>query len=585
MSLTLLGQQTARSLERKGNPMIKDHLSRRAFLGDTVLTSALSFLAACTGSAPTPTPSPAPPATSAAVAKPTDTPATKPTDTPVPTPTAVPATATPVAQAGGSLVTAISAEPTGIDPCNPWNLGSGMSGVLSLLYDPWMYYNRQGKLQPYLATSWTRTAPDTVVFELPQGVKYHTGREMVAADVQANYERETKKDLACTRLNQFNASVVSIKAIDKYKFEVKTKDLNVLPQRIPLPMMIDPEYVKAQSQPIILHGEAGTGPWMLKDWVPQTSISYQKNPNYWQKPPLIDEFRMQIMPEEQSVVAAMRAGQINYMMISKYENYAQLKDEPSVQTWAYPGNGYTRLNVNHKRPALQDPNVLQALLHGINRKQLVDTMTHGLGQVSGPIAPVITTFALPQAELDELQKYDPELAKSLLAKAGYNLKDKRLQLVCLSIAGFRDWTDIVQVIQSNLKDIGIDLEIRIQELGVWVDNRVKKGDYDLSINDLGFGWDPNLLYYRSDQVEAQWTGGGDPEVDKLINASNTEEDPAKRRELILEIQRHLIKNVREIFLYAPPVFEAASKKLVGYKPWPLGPGFLTFTLDQVSVQK
>lgn len=564
--------------------MIKGHLSRCQFLRYTLLMSTMPVLAACAGTTPTASPQPTVPTATTAPAAAPATAASLPTATPPIRPTAIQATATPATRTGGAIITAISAEPTGIDPCNPWNLGSGMSGVLSLLYDPWMYYDREGKLRPYLAKNWTRTDPYTVVFELPQGVKYHTGREMVAADVQANYERETRKNLGCANLNNFNASVVSIKAIDTYKFEVKTKDPNVLPQRIPLPMMIDPEYVKAQSQPIIFHGEAGTGPWILKDWVPQTAISYRKNPNYWQKPPLIDEFRMQIMPEEQSVVAAMRAGQINYMMISKYENYAQLKDEPSVQTWAYPSNGYTRLNVNHKRPAMQDPNVLQALLHGINRKQLVDTMTHGLGQVSGPIAPVITTFALPQAELDELQKYDPELSKSLLAKSGYNLKDKRLQLVCLSIAGFRDWTDIVQVIQSNLKDIGIDLEIRIQELGVWVDNRVKKGDYDLSINDLGFGWDPNLLYYRSDQSEAQWTGGGDPEVDRLINASNTEEDPAKRRELILELQRRLIKSVREIFLYAPPVYEAASKKIVGYKPWPLGPGFLTFTLDQVSIQ-
>src|SRR5262245_3523943 len=117
-----------------------------------------------------------------------------------------------------------------------------------------------------------------------------------------------------------------------------------------------------------------------------------------------------------------------------------------------------RLNVNHLRPALQDPNVLQALRYGLDRQQLVDTLTNGLGQISGPLSPASEFYALPNDELAELQKYDPEQAKALLAKSGYD-DSNPLKLVCLSIADFGNYTDVAQVVAANLKDIGIDLDI------------------------------------------------------------------------------------------------------------------------------
>src|SRR5262249_24602859 len=151
--------------------------------------------------------------------------------------------------------------------------------------------------------------------------------------------------------------------------------------------------------------------------------------------------------------------------------------------------------------AFQDPNVLQALRYGLDRQQLVQALTHGLGQVSGPVSPGNSFYALPKAELDTLQKYDPQLAMSYLAKAGYNQTDKRLKLVLLSITNFADFTNIAQVVAANLKQIGIDAQIKIEEIGVWVNSRLKAKDYDLSVNDYGIGADPDFTAFRSDQPE------------------------------------------------------------------------------------
>jgi peptide/nickel transport system substrate-binding protein len=289
------------------------------------------------------------------------------------------------------------------------------------------------------------------------------------------------------------------------------------------------------------------------------------------------------MPEERATVAAMRAGQLNFLPISRIENFLQLQNEPGVTTWSGPSLEIRRLNVNHFREAFENPDVLQALRFGLNRQQFVDTLTQGYGVVSGSMSPAVTAFALPQEEIDELQAYDPDRAKSLLSNAGYNETDNRLRLDLLSISGFKDFTDIAQIAQANLRDIGVDVEIRIQEIGVWVDSRIELKDYDLSVNDWATDYDPDYTFYRSDQSEQAWTGGADPELDRLIDASNVEPDQEKRKEYLQDIQRLIIENVRELYLYSPPAFEAASDKIVGYTPWPGGVNLRVFDLDQVTV--
>lgn len=483
---------------------------------------------------------------------------------------------------GGTVVTAISTEPVGLDPCNPWNLGSGLFGMTDLPYDTWTYYDRDFKLQPNLAASWERVDPETVIFTLRQGAKFHgSGREITTDDLVKTIERYTKAELGCAGAEIYSSQVKSLTPLDATRFEVKVNQPNLLVQRIPLPLVPDPEYVAENADPLLLRDEAGTGPWILDEWEPQTSITFRRNPDYWGQVPALEEFRFQVIPEEATAVAALQTGQLNFLPFSAYESYELLKDDPNITTWAEPGFGYLRLNVNHLRPALQDPNVLQALRFGINREQLVETLSFGLGAVSGPVSPANEFYALPSDEVAALQKYDPEQAKSLLAKAGYD-DSNRLKLVCLSIADFKNFTDVAQVAAANLKEIGVDLDIRIEEIGVWVDSRVKTKDYDLSVNDYSIDSDPDFTPFRSDQDEQDWTGGGDPALDELINASNAEEDPSKRQEQIQQIQRLMIENVRELYLYSPPVFEAASKDLVGYTPMPGRTDLRVFAWDQVT---
>jgi peptide/nickel transport system substrate-binding protein len=492
---------------------------------------------------------------------------------------------TPAAQAGGAVVMAIGTEPVGIDPCNPWFLGSGLWGMLGLPYDSWWIYDRDLNIQPSAAESWERRDETTVIFNIRPGIRYHgTGRELVADDVVWSHERVINPDLGCMGASAFSQHVASVTATGTYQFEVKLNTPNLLLSRIPLPSIIDPTQVEAMDAPLMMQAEAGTGPWILDQWVTENYISFRRNDDYWGNVPQFEEFRFQVMPEERATVAAMRAGQLNFLPISRIENFLQLESEPDINTWAGPSLEIRRLNINHFRESFQNPDVLQAVRYGLNRQQFVDILTQGYGKVSGSMSPAVTSYALADEEIAELQAYDPDRARSLLSNAGYDMDSNRLRLDLLSIAGFKDFTDIAQIVQANLREVGIDVEIRIQEVGVWVDSRIERKDYDMSVNDWGTSFDPNYTFYRSDQSEQAWTGGADPRLDELIDASNTEQDEEKRRQHLQDIQRLLIENVREIYLYSPPAFEAASNKIRGYTPWPGSVNLRVFDLEGVTVE-
>lgn len=575
--------------------MDRRKLTRRAFLVELAGFAAAAFAAGC-GATPTATPAPTQTPVRVEVTRVVtqQVPVTQVvekvvqvTPTPVP-PTPVPPT--PSAKVGGALITAIGADPPSIDPCNPSNLGSGLWGIPNLVYDAWFIYDQNAKFSPYVAQSVTRAAgSDTLVYKIKPGVKFHgSGREFTADDAVWSWQRHINPDLGCTGAKDVvMKEIVSMTANDKYTLTVKLSNPLEWTSRVWLPPILDKDVVtKSAKNGLLAQTEGGTGPWILKEWVPQSYISFTRNPDYWDKPPLINEFRMVVMPEACAQVAAMKSGQINFMRFSDYQTFDQLNNDPNTTVYTYSTGGYQRLNVNHFRPAMQDPNVLQALRYGINRQQMVDTLTRGKGVVSGPVTPASVGYALPQAELLDLQKFDPNLAMQYLAKSGYNTKDKRLKLVGLSISGFQTFTDNMLIVQQNLKDIGIDMELRVMEVGVWVDQRLNKKEYDLSGNDHGSAIvDPILDHYRSDRDEQKWTGGGDPELDKLFDAYTAEPDPEKRKLISMDQQRFLIKNVRELYLYAPPTFDAVSNKIVGYKPWGGDPtNYQTFNWEQVWIK-
>lgn len=566
-------------------------IARRDFLKAASLFMGASALVACAPPASTPAPTTAvgsdptaEPVEATSEVAPTDPPAAEATQTTAPEPTEVTKT-------GGTFIYPIATEPPGIDPCNPWAIGSAAGPFVALLHDSWSYYDEEANFRLWMLKSADKVDDLTWLMEMEQGIRFHSGRDATAEDVQRCWERFIREDLGCAAGDSLRTYGESITAVDDYKFEVKLKqpDLRLTNVIGLIPVLMDLDVVEAYDKgPILLQAEAGTGPWKLDNWVTQTSISVSRFDDYWGgkpkepfKLPKLDVMQAVVVPDTQAQIAALRTGQIHLVTGVTIDQFRQLEAEGSYRTFTKPSTNYIRLNVNWLR--ITDDNVRQALRYGLNRQLFVDAMTQGLGAVSGPISPVAKAYALPEEEMMELQKYDPELAKEYLAKAGYDGETNRLKLDLVIIANWSNWLDIAQIVQANYKEVGIDIEIRIQEVGVWVDSRMNRKDYDLSVDDLDPGLNPDLMIYRSDRDEQAWTGGGSPEIDALLDAGLVENDEEKRIAIYRDLQRELISKVREIYVYSPPALEVWSDKVQGDVNWPTGLNWRIFSMRDIEV--
>jgi len=297
-----------------------------------------------------------------------------------------------------------------------------------------------------LAESWEIPDEETIVFHIRKGVHWQdkpplNGRELTADDVVYTLNRQFFGDIPFGAAGPEIAvkSIESIEATDKYTVVIKS------PAYIPTQLRVCTELVYIMAPELAgpppgdyrdLNTCIGTGPFMLIDYVPSTSVSFVKNPNYWMKDPLhpentlpyVDGINMLIVPDASTRQAALRVGKTEILGELSWEDKDSLvKTNPELKWLGGLGKG-TLISMRTDRSDLpfQYQIVRRALAMGIDRQAMVNDLYGGNAEVFAfPILPV-KEFSDMFTPLDELSEsiqeqyeYNPEKAKQLLAEAGY----------------------------------------------------------------------------------------------------------------------------------------------------------------------
>ena len=249
-------------------------------------------------------------------------------------------------QYGGTITFARKEEPAGPDAVINGNAaGDYVAGVLEkLAIADWatprdkfdfQFLNVPTNTNGALAESWSQPDPLTYIVKVRQGVRWHdkppmNGRELTAQDIEYNYHRFLGMGSGFTERSEFARSwvgvqVESITATDKWTVEFKLKELNLGALAAILdPSMgwiYPPEVIKEHGDVTDWRNLVGTGPMMLADWTEGSSITWDKNPDYWgydekypqNRLPYIDRLRALIMPEVATYMAALRTGKVDYV--------------------------------------------------------------------------------------------------------------------------------------------------------------------------------------------------------------------------------------------------------------------------------
>ncbi|MCI0714094.1 MAG: ABC transporter substrate-binding protein [Chloroflexi bacterium] len=474
-------------------------------------------------------------------------------------------TAPGAAQDGNVLIMAREVDAQGLDPHTQTAFSS--LRLLDLVYDPLVRTDEELNIIPALAESWEFSDDGLqLTFHLRSGVTFHDGSAFDAQDVIASYERILDEETAsAARTNLL--SIESMEAPDEL-----TVVLNLTLPDVPLVAALTAVNTVILSSDVIANGDpttdvVGTGPFVLDSWVPEEQTILSANPDFWGEGPFLDGIEIRIIPEEASILAALRAGEIDFALLNDPLIATLLVDEPGIILNRSADISYHVLQL---RAAVEPLNILevrQAISCAIDRQEVVDVAAVGEGQVTGPLT--MPSFQIP---LDELFCYEQDLdrARELMAEAGY--EDGFSMTVIVAQAEPPTALSEAQVIQAQLSEINIDVEIEALEFGTYVD-RWLAADFTAAIALNGGRPDPYPMYSRYWQHEAQFSdtaGYIDDTLDQLMKDGQVETDPEARYEIFAEFQRHLAETSPWIWLYTGFNYTAQRDYVTDFTPTPTG---------------
>jgi peptide/nickel transport system substrate-binding protein len=482
---------------------------------------------------------------------------------PVPSQAAVakPGTAKP----GGVLRIGAERDVADLDPHTVrvgWDINF-MQNVYSTLVRP----GEDLLAKPDLATEWLFKDPQTLVFTLRQGVKFHNGREFTSDDVKYSLDRIRDPQVPSGYASAIS-SIDSVETPDKYQVIIKLKrpDAAII-NNLALPTMAIVAKEAVEPQPVGLKKTMmGTGPFKFKEQIPGQKIVLVKNPDYYVKgQPLLDEIDMIPLLDETARTNALKSGAVDYIEPVPPKDIKALQADKANAVVGGPNLSFVGVSLNTSKKPYDNVKVRQALAYGISRDEVIQKAFDGYAQpLLGP--PLIPPYWA--GNTDKYYAYDANKAKQLLTEAGY---PDGFKTTIKTGTGTSYHGPFAAVVQSELKKVGVDVQIIPQDGAVsnkdWID-----GNFDMyPIRWWGADFiDPEGAFRPLFTCKGSYNNSRfcnqafDQELDKGLNTTAIED----RKAVYKDAMKALAEQQPWVFLVAFDRNEAIKSYVKGYTSYP-----------------
>jgi ABC-type transport system substrate-binding protein len=501
--------------------------------------------------------------------------------------------AAPAALAQGTLRIGMTASDIPLTTGQTDQGGEGMRFMGYTVYDGLINWDltsadKPSDLVPGLATSWGLDPADgtktTWLFKLRDGVTFHDGSAFTAQSVVWNFDKLLKSDSPQYDQRQSAQgksripAVASYRAVDRMTVEIVTKGPDAtLPYQLSWIMMSSPaQWEKVgRSWDAFAKTPSGTGPWKLTAFVPRERAEMVPNRQYWDKEriPRLDRLVLLPLPEPNARVAALRAGQVDWIEAPAPDAVESLrKANFQIVTNAYPHNWTWHLSRVEGSP-WNDIRVRKAANLAVDREGMRELLAGLMVPAEGFVPPGHQWFGHPTFKL----KYDPEAARKLMKEAGYG-PDKHLKvkvLISPSGSGQMQPLPMNEFIQQNLAEVWIDVQFEVVEwnqlINIWragaKDPSSRGGD---SMNYTYFIQDPFTGFIRHLQCNlappngTNWGYYCDPEMDKLFDAVRNTFDPKAQTEVLKKIHERYVDEALFLMVTHDVNARAMSARVKGF---------------------
>jgi peptide/nickel transport system substrate-binding protein len=425
------------------------------------------------------------------------------------------------------------------------------------LFDQGKPVNSAETIVPELATSWSWDDSKTkLTFKLREGVKWHDGKPFTAKDVQCTWHNLIAKDNEGFNRNPrkvwyTNLLEVTTNGDHEATFHLKEPQPSLI---MLLSSGYSPVYPCHVPPKAMRTRPIGTGPFKLVDFQRNVAIKLARNPDYWKKGrPFLDAVEIRVIESRATRILAFVSGEFD-MTFDRDITGPLLKDvqaqAPKATCQLSQNSVTTNLIVNPEKPPFDNLKIRQAMALALDRKAFIDILEAGQGRVGAAmLAAPEGLWAMPPDELAKLPGYGADLAaniaeaQKIMKSLGYG-PDKTVK-VKVSTRNISVYRDPAVILIDQLKKIYIDGELEPIDTSVWYNKMIRR-DYSIGLNLTAVSVDDpdaNLIENYTCASERNYTKYCDAEVDKLIFAQSKELDPAKRKQLVWEVERKLAVDV------------------------------------------
>ena len=452
----------------------------------------------------------------------------------------------------GSVTIAVTTEPSTLDPQAVNDRSSRV--VTSNLFESLLGRDSTGVLVPVLATSYEGVDDDTWRFEIREGVTFHDGQALNAQAAADSLNRMLDPDYS-TQRDSYIERIVSAEAVDEFTLDIHTEGINavLLLQLAQLPVIAPGTGETVGENPV------GTGPYTFESWDRGQQITAVRNPDYWGDAPSIDAFSVRFIPDKQTSLAALQAGEIDLVLDILPEQVALVPQPLSV-----PATEYSYMTINAHRPELSPPEVRIAMNLAVDKALISETLYEGFARPNNAqhLSPGMLGF---NPDIGPFP-YDPDSATAIMEEFGYNGDNPLRVDIYAPIGRYLRGVETAQVVAQNLNDVGFDARVQLAEWTTFRAGSRIKGDQP-GAYDLRYGWNSNE-WFDGARIIGHVTCGGsssklcDEEVTALFEQGGSTNDQELRNILYQRAWARLHENPHAIYLLQQDLIYGASERLV-----------------------
>jgi peptide/nickel transport system substrate-binding protein len=446
-----------------------------------------------------------------------------------------------------TLVMVIESSPTNLDP----RIGQDAQSerIDNLIFDDLLSRGNNLDVAPGLAERWEVPDPQTYIFHIHHGVKFHDGRSLTSRDVKWTFDSLLTGKIRSPKASAYRF-VDHLDAPDDLTvvFHMKEPDAALLWNLSDGAVGIVP----AGSLDEMSRHPIGSGPFKFVSAETDKEVVIERNEDYWGDKAKLARVRFAIVPDATTQALELRKGSGDVIINGSFppDSVLTLKRESSLAVESAPGTRLAYLGFNLRDPILKDARIRQAIAYALDRQPMIDYLWRGEAQPARSVLP-------PQSWAYNgnvpAYSHDPDKARALLEAAGYPAINGVRFHITMKTSTDENTRLMVAVIQQQLREVGIALDIRSFEFGTFFSD-VTHGAFQLyGLRWIGGNEDPDIFYiFHSSRFPPNGANRGfysNPKVDALIDQARREVDPKVRKLIYAEVQRILAEELPSINLW------------------------------------